>query len=122
MRARGDRWSRARPAGPRARAGWTRAARVRGRGGVHRQRDPLDGARRTHRGRGDHRRDVRIRGVAVHASEERRGVNAIEKSYEVMQALRGLEAELNVAPPSPYDRFSHPINLNVGAIRGGDWV
>jgi len=65
---------------------------------------------------------VRIRGVAVHASEERRGVNAIEKSYEVMQALRGLEAELNVAPPSPYDRFSHPINLNVGAIRGGDWA
>ena len=65
---------------------------------------------------------VRIRGVAVHAAEERRGVNAIEKSYEVMQALRGLEAELNVAPPAPYDRFSHPINLNVGAIRGGDWA
>jgi len=65
---------------------------------------------------------VRIRGVAVHAAEERRGVNAIEKSYEIMQALRGLEAELNVAPPSPYDRFSHPINLNVGAIRGGDWA
>ena len=65
---------------------------------------------------------VRIRGVAVHAAEERRGINAIEKSYEVMQALRGLEAELNMAPPPPYDRFSHPINLNVGAIRGGDWA
>jgi acetylornithine deacetylase len=39
-----------------------------------------------------------------------------------MQALRGLEAELNVAPPPPFDRFSHPINLNVGAIRGGDWA
>lgn len=65
---------------------------------------------------------VRIRGLAVHAAEEQRGVNAIEKSFEVMQALRGLEAELNVAPPAPYDRFSHPINLNVGAIRGGDWA
>jgi acetylornithine deacetylase len=65
---------------------------------------------------------VVIRGVAVHAAEERRGVNAIEKSYEVLQALRGLEAELNVAPPAPYDRFSHPINLNVGAIRGGEWA
>jgi acetylornithine deacetylase len=65
---------------------------------------------------------VRIGGVSVHAAEERRGVNAIEKSYEVMQALRGLEAELNVAPPPPYDRFSHPINLNVGAIRGGEWA
>jgi acetylornithine deacetylase len=65
---------------------------------------------------------VRIRGVPVHAAEERRGVNAIEKSFEVMRALRGLEAELNVAPPPPFDRFAHPINLNVGAIRGGDWA
>jgi acetylornithine deacetylase len=65
---------------------------------------------------------VRIRGMAVHAAEERRGVNAIEKSFEVMRALRGLEAELNVAPPPPYDRFAHPINLNVGAIRGGGWA
>ena len=65
---------------------------------------------------------VVIRGVPVHAAEERRGINAIEKSYKVMQALRGLEAEMNVAPPPPYDRFAHPINLNVGAIRGGDWA
>jgi acetylornithine deacetylase len=66
--------------------------------------------------------NVVIKGVPVHAAEERRGINAIEKSYKVMQALRGLEAELNVAPPPPYDRFGHPINLNVGAIRGGDWA
>jgi acetylornithine deacetylase len=65
---------------------------------------------------------VTIRGLSVHAAEERRGVNAIEKSFEIMGALRGLEAELNVAPPPPFDRFSHPINLNVGAIRGGDWA
>jgi acetylornithine deacetylase len=65
---------------------------------------------------------VRIRGLPVHAAEVERGVNAIEKSFEVMRALRGLEAELNVAPPPPYDRFDHPINLNVGAIRGGSWA
>jgi acetylornithine deacetylase len=65
---------------------------------------------------------VRIRGVQVHAAEGRRGVNAIEKSYEVLAALRGLEAELNVAPPPPYDGFAHPINLNVGTIRGGGWA
>jgi acetylornithine deacetylase len=65
---------------------------------------------------------VLIRGTPVHAAEERRGVNAIEKSYRVMEALRGLEAEMNLAPPPPYDRFTHPINLNVGAIRGGDWA
>jgi acetylornithine deacetylase len=49
-------------------------------------------------------------------------VNAIEQSFAVLQALRGLEAELNAGPPTPYDRFTHPINMNVGAIRGGDWA
>lgn len=65
---------------------------------------------------------VLIRGVPVHAAEERRGVNAIEKSFDVIRALRGLEAELNVAPPPPFDRMAHPINLNVGTIRGGGWA
>ena len=65
---------------------------------------------------------VRIRGVSVHAAEERLGVNAIEKSFDVMRALRGLEAEMNLSPPPPFDLFSHPINLNVGSIRGGDWA
>jgi acetylornithine deacetylase len=65
---------------------------------------------------------VSIRGVPVHAAEERRGVNAIEKTYEVIRALRGFEAELNVSPPPPFDQVQHPINLNVGSIRGGGWA
>jgi acetylornithine deacetylase len=65
---------------------------------------------------------VLLRGVSVHAAEAGSGVNAIEKSYEILRALRGLEAELNVTPPPPYDAIVHPINLNVGAIRGGDWA
>ena len=65
---------------------------------------------------------VLIRGVPVHAAEERRGLNAIERSLQVMQALRAFEAELNASPPAPFDRFPHPLNLNVGAIRGGDWT
>jgi acetylornithine deacetylase len=32
-----------------------------------------------------------------------------------------LEVELNAAPPPPFDTVEHPINLNVGTIRGGDW-
>ena len=56
-----------------------------------------------------------------HAAEGRHAANAIEKSLAVIGALRALEAELNAAPPPPYDRFAHPINLNVGTIRGGDW-
>lgn len=65
--------------------------------------------------------DVRVPGVPGHAGEERPGSNAIEQSYALMRALRGLEAELNVAPPPPFDRVAHPIAMNVGVIRGGDW-
>jgi acetylornithine deacetylase len=64
---------------------------------------------------------VRIVGVPGHAAEGRNATNAIEKSLTVIKALRELEAELNLAPPPPFDLFSHPVNLNVGAIRGGDW-
>jgi acetylornithine deacetylase len=63
---------------------------------------------------------VRVAGVPGHAGGELPS-NAIEQSYALMRALRRLEAELNAAPPSPYDVFAHPISLNVGVIRGGDW-
>jgi acetylornithine deacetylase len=64
---------------------------------------------------------VVIRGRPAHAGDAPIGLNAIEGSYPVISALRTLEAELNVAPPPPYDVYEHPINLNVGMIRGGDW-
>jgi acetylornithine deacetylase len=64
---------------------------------------------------------VRITGVAGHAAEGQHATNAIEKSLAVIGALREVESELNAAPPAPYDMFDHPINLNVGTIRGGDW-
>lgn len=64
---------------------------------------------------------VVVRGRPAHAGDAPIGLNAIEASYPVISALRRLEAELNVAPPPPYDVYEHPINLNVGMIRGGDW-
>jgi acetylornithine deacetylase len=65
--------------------------------------------------------DVRVTGFAAHVGDAGDGVNAIERSYVVIRALRALEAELNERPPAPYDAHEHPINLNVGAIHGGDW-
>jgi acetylornithine deacetylase len=64
---------------------------------------------------------VRIEGLPGHAAESANAVNAIEKSLSMIQALRSLEAELNETPPPPYDRYDHPIGLNVGSIHGGDW-
>jgi acetylornithine deacetylase len=65
---------------------------------------------------------VRITGVPSHAAAGPGSVNAIEKSLRMIGALRVLEAELNEAPPPPYDAYDHPIGLNVGAIHGGDWA
>jgi acetylornithine deacetylase len=64
---------------------------------------------------------VRVAGRPAHAGEAASGHNAIEATYPVIAALRALEAELNVAPPPPFSGHAHPINLNVGTIRGGDW-
>jgi acetylornithine deacetylase len=64
---------------------------------------------------------VVVRGRPAHAGDAPIGLNAIEASFPVISALRALEAELNVAPPPPYDVYQHPINLNIGMIRGGDW-
>jgi len=66
---------------------------------------------------------VDIRGAPAHAARASAlGFNAIDAATTVTQALRGLEAELNRDPPPPYDAFEHPINLNPGVIRGGDWT
>ena len=64
---------------------------------------------------------VVVRGRPAHAGDAPVGLNAIEATVPLIAALRVLEAELNVAPPAPYDAYEHPINLNVGMIRGGDW-
>jgi acetylornithine deacetylase len=62
---------------------------------------------------------VRVVGRGGHAGDG--GADAIEASYAVIRALRGLEAALNTAKPALYAEYPHPIHLNVGMIRGGDW-
>jgi acetylornithine deacetylase len=64
---------------------------------------------------------VRVLGAPAHAGDAGDGASAIEAAYIVIEALRALEAELNASPPPPYAAHPHPINLNVGMIRGGDW-
>ncbi|HWV86200.1 MAG TPA: ArgE/DapE family deacylase [Capillimicrobium sp.] len=66
---------------------------------------------------------VDVDGEPAHAARaDRLGFNAIEAAGAVLEALRALEAELNVDPPPPYDAFAHPINLNPGIVAGGDWT
>lgn len=65
---------------------------------------------------------VRTRGRASHVLAAEAAVNAIERMVPVIRALRRLEAELNAEQRHPYYRHHpHPINLNIGTIRSGDW-
>jgi len=65
---------------------------------------------------------VSLAGKSTHVLDARGGINAIEKCYPLIQALRGLEHELNNGNvPAAYAAMAHPINLNIGIIEGGDW-
>ena len=65
---------------------------------------------------------VCLKGRPTHVLQALSGVNAIEKCYPLIDALRGLETELNTSGvPEQYDNHTHPINLNIGIIEGGDW-
>jgi acetylornithine deacetylase len=65
-----------------------------------------------------------VLGWTTHVLGAGRGVNAIEKSWILITALRELEEELNRPErlERGYEHAVHPLNLNVGTIRGGDWA
>jgi len=64
---------------------------------------------------------VDLAGVPAHVGDAADGTNAIEAAWPLVAALRELEVELNADPPPPFDRVEHPLNFNLGVIRGGDW-
>jgi acetylornithine deacetylase len=64
---------------------------------------------------------VSLSGVPRHVLEATAGVNAIEKCIPLIAALRELEAEMNQDIHPLYRDIGHPINLNIGIIKGGDW-
>lgn len=67
---------------------------------------------------------VHLKGVPVHVLEAGSGSNAIEAAIPLISALHELEERWN-APErrhSAYKDHSHPLNLNIGKIEGGDWA
>jgi len=64
---------------------------------------------------------VNLSGIAQHVLDTGSGVNAIEKCFPLIQALRRLEMENNRQVPAPFDTLNHPANLNIGILKGGDW-
>jgi len=65
---------------------------------------------------------VAMHGRPSHVLSATAGTNAIEKSWPVVASLRRLEAGMNAEErPAAYRDITHPINLNIGIFRGGDW-
>lgn len=64
---------------------------------------------------------VKIEGKSAHAGHAWQGVNAIVKAAPIVLALRDLDEALNVHVHPLWEGLTHPINLNVGVINGGDW-
>jgi acetylornithine deacetylase len=65
---------------------------------------------------------IEVTGKPRHVLEAGEGANAIEKCFPIIQALRDMEKKLNnMDRPYEYKNINHPLNLNVGVIKGGDW-
>ena len=66
---------------------------------------------------------LEVAGQPTHPREMLAGFNAIDAAYSVVGKLRRLEAEWNAerAAHRYFEDLEHPINLNMGGIRGGDW-
>jgi len=65
---------------------------------------------------------IDITGNPVHVLSTQSGSDAVERAYDVIKVLRELESDMNkVTRPVEYKDSDHPINLNVGMIKGGDW-
>lgn len=67
---------------------------------------------------------VTVLGRPTHVLEATAGADAIRIAQEVIEDLRGLEAEMN-APEERHEAYrdaAHPINVNVGRIEGGEWT
>jgi acetylornithine deacetylase len=65
---------------------------------------------------------ITLEADARHASNADRGTNPIEAAFPVIEALHGLEAELNESPDPELAGLDNAYLLNVGALHAGDWA
>ncbi|MGY0398803.1 MAG: ArgE/DapE family deacylase, partial [Ostreibacterium sp.] len=65
---------------------------------------------------------VNVRGKPVHVLDTSAGNDAIKNLLQLIPFLEKLECELNEKYRcSPYDKYPHPFNLNIGKINAGNW-
>jgi acetylornithine deacetylase len=65
---------------------------------------------------------IKVPGHAIHASMRRSGVSAIEKLYQILQAVNELEQRRHRSYHNRF--FEDPMGIapiNIGTVRGGEW-
>lgn len=65
--------------------------------------------------------DVVIDGRSAHAESADRAVNPVDLAFTVIDALHGLEREMNADIEPSMQGVEHPYNINIGGIEAGDW-
>lgn len=66
---------------------------------------------------------VTVRGKGAHAERAASAQNAVVKAARLIGAVEALERRVNEPEPPPSFRdVPHPLNYNVGIVRGGDWA
>ena len=67
---------------------------------------------------------ITVTGRPAHVREKHAGVNAIEAAAVLMEHIRAYEAEINRAEHRhpAFAAENHPLNVNIGAIEGGEWT
>jgi acetylornithine deacetylase len=65
--------------------------------------------------------DVILDGKSAHAESADRAVNPVDLALKVVDALRGLEREMNAEIEPAMQGVEHPYNINIGGIEAGDW-
>lgn len=65
---------------------------------------------------------VKIQGLGAHTERADRAVNAIEKAYILINSLSEYRKYINNRPKHrDFEHIDHPLNVNIGIIRSGDW-
>lgn len=65
---------------------------------------------------------IRITGAGAHVEQASQAINAIDKAYVVIKALKKYEENINAQKHEDFNHLEHPLNVNVGLINSGDWA
>ncbi|MCA1026969.1 ArgE/DapE family deacylase [Cytobacillus kochii] len=65
---------------------------------------------------------IKVTGLGAHTERAEQSINAIVKSYIMVQALLDYEEAINSKENHPiFADHPHPLNVNIGKIHSGDW-